>query len=530
MLVDELTIDPDEAMGPAKTPDQVADLYPGETFAGIDLEGTVKSALGGLSDEWEALGAAEGGDGEDFTYPVFDDPGCLVGLLLGNDCVIVEWRPDPLHVKASYPLSFGPFFGVLYVTFGGEIEANGNFGGGVSTRGVRMLGEQLLAGDVSLDAGAAGNVFFQSLYLVDLDASGKDVPEFEVTGRIKVGAKFDALIVAAGVDGGIEASFSLNLNDTPQADGRMYIDEIVEKIKTPICLFNIKGKLSAFLEAWARFGVCPFCHTETWRLATVTLFEWSNKCDPEKPDLAREVGAAGNRVVYLNVGVEKGFRGPSPTRSTTTSPTSYGSCRRIRTPTASTSSRSAPSATPRSYTGERIVIMNSDAGDDSFLFQGGGLNETTRRPSGRSLLDVDAQARRRQRQLRQRLGQRHGRGQRRRRHHQRRRRHQQGLGRHDGHQPVRATTRSTAARTSTSCTAVPLNDVIDGGPEADKLYGNGGIDKIHGGHDITGVPIGSRRAAGHPAVPRQGRRDRRRWPATTPSTVVPATTRCTATS
>ncbi len=45
--------------------------------------------------------------------------------------------------------------------------------------------------------------------------------------------------MAAGVDGGIEASFSLNLNDTPQADGRMYIDEIIEKIKTPICLFDI---------------------------------------------------------------------------------------------------------------------------------------------------------------------------------------------------------------------------------------------------------------------------------------------------
>ena len=152
----------------------------------------------------------------------------------------------------------------------------------------------LLAGDASLDAGAAGNVFFQSLYLVDLDASGKDVPEFEVTGRIKVGAKFDALIVAAGVDGGIEATFSLNLNDTPQADGRMYIDEIVEKIKTPICLFNITGKLSAFLEAWARFGVCPFCHTETWRLATVTLFEWTNKCDVAETR-ARPRGGRGRR-------------------------------------------------------------------------------------------------------------------------------------------------------------------------------------------------------------------------------------------
>ena len=159
--------------------------------------------------------------GEDFTYPVFDKPGCLVGLLLGNDCVIVEWRPDRLHVKASYPLSFGPFFGVLYVTFGGEIEANGNFGAGVSTRGIRMLGERIArrTGRRASTPSGASKVFFQSLYLVDHDASGKDVPEFEVAGRSRSGAKFDALIVAAGVDGGITATFSLNLNDTP-AGGR----------------------------------------------------------------------------------------------------------------------------------------------------------------------------------------------------------------------------------------------------------------------------------------------------------------------
>ena len=35
------------------------------------------------------------------------------------------------------------------------------------------------------------------------------------------------------------------------------------------------GQAVAFLEVWAQFGVCPFCHTETWRLAEVTLFEWS---------------------------------------------------------------------------------------------------------------------------------------------------------------------------------------------------------------------------------------------------------------
>ena len=221
----------------------------------------------------------------------------------------------------------------------------------------------------------AGNAFFQSLYLVDLDASGKDVPEFEVAGRIKVGAKFDALIVAAGVDGGIEASFSLNLNDTPQADGRMYIDEIVEKIKTPICLFNISGKLSAFLEAWARFGVCPLCHTETWRLATVTLFEWTNQCEDVKPVLAREETVAGDRVVFLNVGVDKGerkaFLGPEHDGE------SYVVRQMSKDPDGNGEYKFSVSAFgyKQDYMGERVVIKDSDVGDDSFLFQGGGSCE-----------------------------------------------------------------------------------------------------------------------------------------------------------
>ncbi len=492
VLIEDLEIDAEEATGPAKTPDQVKDLYPGADFPELDLGGKFEDALGSLADEWDSLGLAEGGDGDDFTYPVIDDPSCLVGLLLGNDCVIVEWRPDPLAVKASYPLSFGPFFGVLYVTFGGELEASGNFGGGVSTRGVRMLGERLLAGEPGLDAGVSGiaKPFFQSLYLVDHDRSGKDVPEFEVTGRIKAGAKFDALIVAAGIDGGIEASFSLNLNDTPQADGRMYIDEIIEKIQTPICLFDIKGKLSAFLEAWARFGVCPFCHTETWRLATITLFEWSNKCDPEPPVLAREEGAEGNRVVYLNVGVDKGLR------KSLNGPEHDNEAYVVRQMSAAPDDNGEYDFTISAFgysekrKGERIVVTNSAEGDDSFLFQGGGnLNDAspstwpfTARVDAALGIGNDAFV--------------SGSGP----------DTVEGNGGDDSINVGDGTNTAWGdAASGTSQTGNdtliggkgvdelyggPLNDSIDGGPEADKLHGNGGIDKLHGGHDISPVPTG----------------------------------------
>ena len=340
-----------------------------EVGKAIDLAAPTPLAAGDSpSEAWNDLGTSSAGDGApDFTYPVFEHPECLVGVLLGNDCAIVEWRPDLLNVHMEYSMSFGPFFGVLYLTIGGELDAKAQVGAGVSTRGIRMLGEQLLEdGTSDFDAGSVGKLFTQSLYLTDLDRDQKDVPEFTVSGTIKAGAKFDALIVAAGVDGGITATFGLNLDDRPQADGRMYIDEIIKKINTPICLFVIEGKLIAFLEVWARFGVCPFCYSDTWRLAEVTLFEFSSSCENKPPNLADQVGDD----VKLNVGNRSAQRGTLTgitdeayvVRQLTADPDGDGNYR---------FSISAFGYTEEE-TGKRIVIEDAQGGKDSFAFLGGG--------------------------------------------------------------------------------------------------------------------------------------------------------------
>ncbi|WP_137843520.1 calcium-binding protein [Microbacterium sp. 2FI] len=381
VLVDELLFDPAAAQGPPKTPDQVSELWGGtdpvdpnldlmdEVGQAIDAAAPAPLAAGDSpSEAWEGLGEGSAGDGaSDFTYPVFENPGCLVEVLLGNDCAIVEWRPDLLNVHMEYSMSFGPFFGVLYLTIGGELDAKAQVGAGVSTRGIRLLGEQLLEdGTSDFDAGSVGKLFVQSLYLTDLDREQKDVPEFTVSGTIKAGAKFDALIVAAGVDGGITATFGLNLDDRPQADGRMYIDEIIAKINTPICLFVIEGKLIAFLEVWARFGVCPFCYSDTWRLAEVTLFEFSSSCDTSPPDLATPDGDA----VKLNVGSRAVHRG-SLTEITAEA---YVVRQLTAVPDGDGNHRFSISAFgyTEEETGKRIVIENAAGDDDSFAFLGGG--------------------------------------------------------------------------------------------------------------------------------------------------------------
>ncbi|HEY9366372.1 MAG TPA: calcium-binding protein, partial [Agromyces sp.] len=378
-LIDHLELSSDSAQDSAPpTPDEVEELYDGDAVAAeasspakkTQFTSKVKSPLtaAGKAGEFDALGASAGsGDVSDFSYPVFDDPSCLVGLLLGKDCAVVEWRPDPLTVHMEYTMSFGPFFGVLYVTIGGALDAKAELGAGVSTRGIRMLGEQVFSGaEVKLDAATIAAPFLQSLYLTDQNAAGKDIAEFEVSGTITAGAKLDIFIAEAGVRGGITATFGLNLNDTPEADGRMHIDEIIEKFPTPICLFDIEGKLIAFLEVFAEFGVCPFCYSDSWRLAEITLFEFSSSCADAEPVLAEVI----DDWVELNVGDRA-----NPERKAFMEVTNESFTVRQMSAEPDGDGKFAFTVTAfgysQPYTGVGVKLASGD-GNDSFLFSGSG--------------------------------------------------------------------------------------------------------------------------------------------------------------
>ncbi|MBM7831219.1 Ca2+-binding RTX toxin-like protein [Agromyces cerinus] len=367
-LVDKLELSPETARGAPLTQDQALTAVKGSAAMTGDPEAAVGTALGGSSDDFDKLRQKSAPSESDFSFPMFDDPTCLVGLLLGKDCAVVEWRPDALAVHMEYTQSFGPFFGVLYITIGGALDAKAQVGGGVSTRGIRMLAESIIGGEVDspLDAATkAGSAFLQSLYLTDLDAEGKDVAEFEISGTITAGAKLDIFIAEAGVKGGITATFGLNLNDTPEADGRMHIDEIVAKFKTPICLFDIEGKLIAFLEVYAEFGPCPFCYSDSWRLAEVTLFEFSSSCANQTPVLAAEEGG----WVVLNVGsraVDRGAFMDVENESFTVHQLS-------ETPQAGVYEFSISAfGYTETRKGAGVRIIDALGGNDSFLFNGSG--------------------------------------------------------------------------------------------------------------------------------------------------------------
>ncbi|WP_350349538.1 hypothetical protein ABIQ69_06395 [Agromyces sp. G08B096] len=378
ILVEHLALDSATARGAPLTQDQALTAIDGGGGAislANDPEEKVGAALGGASDDFGKVREQPGdGSGTDFSFPMFDDPTCLVGLLLGKDCSVVEWRPDPLAVHMEYTQSFGPFFGVLYVTIGGALDVQAEVGAGVSTRGVRMLAESIIGGEVDspLDAAAkAGSAFLQSLYLTDLDAEGKDIPEFSVSGTITAGAKLDIFIAEAGVKGGITATFGLNLNDTPEADGRMHIDEIVAKFKTPICLFDIEGKLVAFLEVYAEFGPCPFCYSDSWRLAEITLFEFSSSCEEQTPVLASEEDG----WVVLNVGPRAASHRGALTEIVNEAYTVH---QLSAAPDGGGVYEFSISAFGYTETRSGVGVRIFDAGDgnDSFLFNGSGAGAT----------------------------------------------------------------------------------------------------------------------------------------------------------
>lgn len=364
--------------GAAPTPDQVDALVTGtpspEAGGGIMDEMKSKMASSGDPDTAQASSKLDdlktGANNEDdFRFEIFENPTCVFGLLMGKDCSIFEWTPDVLSIDFEYEQSFGPFFGVLYVTLGGSLSAHANLGIGFSTRGIRLLGEDLISGSGVTFDGIAER-FFQSIYLTDLDPAGTDIPEIEVSAEITAGGKVSVVIAEAGVRGGLRATVAMNWHDGPtppaqvgELDGKLYIDEVLAKIATPLCLMDLSGRLEAFLEVYAQLGVCPFCVEESFELAKIVLLEFSSECEAEPPNLADPIDGAvvlnvGSRAEHRNIAegeknesfVVRQLSGPDGDGNYVFSINAFG--------------------IQEQETGKSVKVIDAQDGDDSFVFQG----------------------------------------------------------------------------------------------------------------------------------------------------------------
>lgn len=381
-----------KATGPTLTPEQADALVTNKTGEQPDgsIADNAKAAIdggaGGTSkaDAESAYETIIRGDGDgqsgdsspDIKIPVFDNPGCIFEMLFGGDCVLFEWSPDPFEIQFDYEQAFGPFFGVLYVTVGGFAGARGRLNIGYDTRGLRELAQELHSGSGSF---ASAGRMLDGIFIHDLYGSPTrtdDLTELEVFAGITAGAKLSVLIAEAGARGGIEATVGLNWHDGPEIDGVLRINEIRTKISNPFCLFDVQGRLEAFLEVYLEVGVCPFCAEKTFELARIVLLDFSEGFCPEtKPVLAESDG----NVVTLKVGDADDIRGAGWDNDTQGPDENFivrdlgpapGGKRKFSVTAFGFTQDYDESDENQPLVGTSISVPNSGTGNDVFLFQG----------------------------------------------------------------------------------------------------------------------------------------------------------------
>ncbi|MDQ3963550.1 MAG: hypothetical protein M3277_06520 [Actinomycetota bacterium] len=364
----EFKLSGSRAVESAITPDQARTL-----IRDADLEmsaakspsilGDAKSRIATNQDSKDKFDAAIANDGSpDLTFPILQEPACVMQMLFGGDCGLIEWNPEPLRLDFSFEQAIGPFFGVVYVTFGGFAGAQARLSLGYDTRGFRELFE----GGV---ANAGPGKLLNGIYINDLAPDGSDPAELEVWAGVTAGAKLSIVVAEAGARGGVQATVGLNWHDGPEVDGKLRINEIISKIHVPFCLFDVQGRLEAFLEVYLTLGVCPFCAEYSQELARVVLLDFSEGfCPNTVPNLADNTA---DDVVHIHAGVDAGLRG-----GTWGDPNVVGHDENFvikeLTPPGTSPKRFSITAFGHTEeaTGQRIQINDAGEGDDVFVFQG----------------------------------------------------------------------------------------------------------------------------------------------------------------
>ena len=281
-LIDAFSVNPALAKAGPVSPDQAGNLVqnanPRLNLLDDIERATVVQARRNQPPGQGAFGVAG------LSFPFLNNATEIFGVLMGKDVTLVHYDAGTLQATASINYTFGPIMvGPIPISIGlaGSATIKGRFAIGYDTSGLRKL----------LGTNGTRTDLFDGIFIDDLDANGMDVPEISLIGTVSASAALDLVIVAAGVEGGIRFTLDMNLNDSPNPDGKLRIEEIVSKLSNPICLFDISGKLEAFLAAFVRIGFAFFSKTFRIEIANITLLEFSSSCaDAPPPNLAFNSG------------------------------------------------------------------------------------------------------------------------------------------------------------------------------------------------------------------------------------------------
>ncbi|MCP9780196.1 MULTISPECIES: DUF4347 domain-containing protein [Cyanobium] len=282
----------------------------------------ILSQLGGVTEGITALKAGKtstsstGVTNGQFFFPIIDQPfGTLAGLLLGQTRDLVVWDLPDFVAEFNYKQLFGPILPPvpLFVSIFGNFEFATDFAIGFDTRGIQKSFAD----------------FYQGFYLRDWadddnngildDGETTEARELGLDLEFGAGAELNVVVASAGVEGGISASITADWHDVNE-DGKFYIDELGQRLEQGIeCIFELSGKLEAFLRAFVKLGFdTPFgfvtLFEESLDLLNVTLLDFSVSCPPLPiPQPGRWEDPLTQATIILNIGPEAGQRQPGAT-------------------------------------------------------------------------------------------------------------------------------------------------------------------------------------------------------------------------
>ncbi|HEY4634774.1 MAG TPA: calcium-binding protein, partial [Candidatus Limnocylindrales bacterium] len=238
-------------------------------------------------------GMADGDFGDFISFPIFQDPSQIFGLLMGNDISLIEIDLPEFSFQFTYS-QFFPIYGPLGVALGvsaGIVIDPPAFG--YDTLGLRNFFDSGFRDPLAL---------FDGLYLDAEEAI------LELTASISASAELNVVFAKAGV--GLRVGFEtfMFLHD-PNEDGRIRLYEIAnnflnelrygEPVLAPLAIFDVSGRL--FLELFAYLEINLLITTLSFDFPITPEIELLNFEIPftRVPTLANELT---DGVLRLNMG------------------------------------------------------------------------------------------------------------------------------------------------------------------------------------------------------------------------------------
>ena len=200
----------------------------------------------------EFLNALQDIDG--FDLPLLTKPETAIQLLIGKPDVSVFTYQMPklefdFNIDQTFPI-FWPIKGLLE----GKFSAEAHLGFGYDTYGLSEWKNSNFA------AGSADKLL-DGFYVSDrqnADGTGPDVDELSLDASIAAGFGLDVIVADGYLKGGIQGKIGIDLIDIGEfqpkqgGDGKIRASEIASRISKPSELFDVTGKVNAFLGAKVR--------------------------------------------------------------------------------------------------------------------------------------------------------------------------------------------------------------------------------------------------------------------------------------